>query len=208
MNRKIEAMNRKFGTSKWIAFSGLVGLGLMLTGTASAVPILCDSLAKNHMYVDSSQVSACIDAGTGNISGNPATDDFLLAGGNAAGWSLASKDDAANPFNIATTQVFSGKNSSGTWSIDPSYWSTNTMGALGFKFGTGNKPDEWFIFDLVFGVSSGTWSFVNVNNKGGGLSHTNLYSKEGGNNVPEPGTLALLGLGLAGMGLARRRREV
>jgi hypothetical protein len=200
-------MKININAGKWLTLSSVVGLGLMFSGTASATLILCDDLANNHMYIDDSQVSACIEAGVGNISGNPATDDFLLGGGTADGWTLASKDDASNPFNIVTTQA----NGTGTWSIDPSYWSTNTMGALGFKFGTGNQPDEWFIFDLVFGVSSGSWIFEHgsdVRHTGGGLSHTNLYTKGGDNQVPEPGTLALLGAGLFGIGLMRRRRKV
>ena len=70
---------------KWIACCGLLVAGSTLTSAVSAAPILCKIVTNNHMIIDDSQVSACIDAGIGNISGNPATDDFLLAGGTAAG---------------------------------------------------------------------------------------------------------------------------
>ena len=162
-----------------------------------AAPIMCQDINNNHVIIDASQVASCFDAGTGNISGNPMTDQFLLNGGTAAGYSLVSKDDGSNPFNIMTSQ----SGDSGTWSIDPSFWLTNTGGAIGFKFGTGNKPDEWFVFELISGGSSGDWDFENVFGRGGGLSHTNLYA------VPEPGTLALFGIGLAAMGLARRKKK-
>jgi len=48
---------------------------------------------------------------------------------------------------------------------------------------------EHFTFGGEFDLVGSQLNFVNV-------------------NVPEPGTLALLGIGLAGMGLARRRRKV
>jgi hypothetical protein len=43
--------------------------------------------------------------------------------------------------------------------------------------------------------------------KGGGLSHVQLYGKGKRTQVPEPGTLALLGFGLIGVACMRRRKR-
>lgn len=192
---------------------------MMYTGAASAAPILCQNPANNHMLIDDSLVSACLDAGVGNISGNAGggnPDPFLTGVG--SGYTLLGKDDEGpNPFNVASTQ----NNGTGTWSFDADAWDDYDTIAIGFKFGTGNNPDEWFIFQVASDVFEGAWQFVNMHFNGagkpigGGLSHVNLYGILGtgddGEDPPqgisEPGMLFLLGAGLMGLAWVRRRHE-
>lgn len=163
-------------------------------GSANAVPLLCEDVAVNHMYVDDSQVSSCLGAGVGNINGNPTTDGFLT--GEGSGLGLVGIGSAS----------YTQSGSSGTFSLSSSLWDTWSEIAIGFKFGTGNNPDEWFVYALNPMISSGSWQFVNVFGRGGGLSHIQLYGIPGGTTVPEPSTLALLGIGMLAAGFARRSK--
>jgi hypothetical protein len=184
---------REFG----IAAAAITAAAFM-AGPAGAVPVMCETLTNNHMNVDSAYVSSCVAAGIGNINGNPATDDFLLTDGAGLGYTGI----GAGGFTQAPNS------NTGTFSLDSNLWNDWSSIAIGFKFGTGNQPDEWFIYLLNDLVSSGSWEFVNVFGKGGGLSHVQLYGVERETNVPEPGTLALFGLGVLGLGFAQRRKKV
>ena len=68
--------------------------------------------------------------------------------------------------------------------------------AAGFNWNTGNGPGG-FGAAPGGGIQGPTGAIITTRN-------LVLVTSE----VPEPGTLALLGLGLAGMGLARRRKKV
>jgi hypothetical protein len=167
--------------------------GWLYASVAGAAPVLCQDITKNHMKVDSAYVSACLDAGVGNINGNVLTDDFLLGGGTGT---------------LAGAALYTQYGDVGTFTLDAAIWNAWSNVSLGFKFGTGNQPDEWFVYSLKQGVTTGSWEFVNMFDRGGGLSHTVLYSSNRTTRIPEPTSLAIFGLGLLGVtGLARRKRK-
>lgn len=181
----------------------LTAIVSLLSSVASADVILCQSIERNHMGIDDSQVSVCLAAGTGNISGNDTggNPDPFLAGVGADYFIVTKSDDETVLFGLTFTQ----RSNLGTWSFDSSFWDLYSDAAIGFKFGTGNQPDEWFVFSLIDGVTSGDWEFFNVFRRGGGLSHVNLYASGESVNVPEPGALGLFGLGLVFISTAAAR---
>jgi hypothetical protein len=183
--------------TKTISAAALALTAVLYALPASAVPVLCEDTTRNHMYVDSAYVGTCLDAGTGNINGSPTNDAFLNA------------NPSLNYTNLGEGGYLQDlEGTEGTFWIDPTLWSSWSSIAIGFKFGTGNQPDEWFVYSLDPLVSSGSWSFVNFYGAGGGLSHIQLYGVTGSRSVPEPGTLGLAGIAMIGAALARRRKQL
>ena len=70
-----------------------------------------------------------------------------------------------------------------------------------FKFGAGTLTPDWFSYSLE-GVQSGSWELFQSSNPLQALSHVTVYADR---KVPEPGVLGLLGLGLLGLFVVRRR---
>lgn len=177
---------------------------------ASAAPIVCRDTSRNYMTMDDSLADACLTSGVGNLTGS---DSDLFANGTE--WSFVEKSEGArNPtalFDLSyTAGVGNSTSITGTWSLGASFWNDYSRAALGFKFGTGNTPDEWFVLELNEGMTGGDWTFFSTLVRGngrGGLSHLNVYGIERPTTeVAEPGTLALIGLGCVGLGLVRRRK--
>jgi hypothetical protein len=73
---------------------------------------------------------------------------------------------------------------------------------IAFKFGQGQSNPNWFVFDIN-GMTFANWSFSGQN----ALSHVGIYGPPPV-DIPEPMTLALLGLGLVAAGYRARRRQL
>lgn len=111
---------------------------------------------------------------------------------------------------VAKQNLPDGAGASGSWNI-PSYDPSHTY-MIVFKDGA---DTNLIGFTLISGISSGTWTspftnppFVGLgDNQIKDVSHFTIFKREG-MDMSEPGTLGLLGLGLLGIAIMRRRRSV
>ena len=69
----------------------------------------------------------------------------------------------------------------------------------------GNQDPSLYVFDIGWWDGTSTFSLSGFWTGQGAISNIGIFGMEG-MQVPEPGTLGLLGLGLIGLGIARRRR--
>jgi hypothetical protein len=197
-----------------LALTAAVFGGVSSSVLASPVsPVSCGdaSLGFREVSVEGGLSGGLCYAQDGNFNG----DDFSGIAG------LEDSDLLLKNSNWGSN--FVGGAVSGSYSFDASLWDSNDKLFIAFHFGGGGEcgkgkngpapcavdPDS-FVVELIEGVSSGTWS-TSWGNKWA-LSNLYLVGNEcttdcNPSEVPVPGTLGLLGLGLAGLGFVRRRKS-
>lgn len=201
LNRKtVKQMNNKL--FKYFPSTLAVGM-LALSQVASADLIVCGS-GQRMAELDSAE--QC-ETGSGNPNGNGSTINAHYGGD----WTNVGSETASGNFGswfdvTLTSGSWGGGDASGGWTISSDFWATYDDAVISMHVGNGGgEPDHW-AWLITDGDTSGSWAYDFQSGGGGGLSNLHLWGRGEGASVPEPAPIALMGLGLIGLVLSRKKQ--
>lgn len=181
----------RLGSGRAVALVAV--LGLLVCGTAAAVPCGIGGVSPN---------AGCRDGSGANDSADKLNDGAYFGIDTWALLNRAESDDGAPATGVDETLWtgdFAGEN--GYFDLNPMIWAWYEALNVVLKDGV-TEEVQWSAYRLPEGHLDYTWSY---NGGGKEISHISLYGAGNGVPVPAPTPLALVGLGLVGLLLVRRR---